>query len=129
MRIVELISRFETHSKNSKEVAKKDISDYFVYNTLAMECFQAVNTLIEIGEWVVTEKKLGYPSTYREIFELLHRHKIIDEEAFEDMKRLIFLRNLIAHEYYKITERELIEMVKLIEHANKFIETVKMMQK
>ncbi|MCM8803232.1 MAG: hypothetical protein NC827_08005 [Candidatus Omnitrophica bacterium] len=85
MRIVELIFRFETHSKNAKEVAKKDVSDYFVYNTLAMKCFQAVNTLIEIGEWIVTEKKLGYPSTYREIFELLHKHKIIDEEAFKNM--------------------------------------------
>ncbi len=74
-------------------------------------------------------EKFGYPSTYREIFELLHKHKIIDEEAFENMKRLIFLRNLIAHEYYKITESELIEMVKLIEHVKNFIEKVKMMQK
>ena len=43
----------------------KDISDYFVYNTLAMECFQAVNALIEIGEHVITREKLGFPSTYR----------------------------------------------------------------
>jgi len=65
MRIVDLIIRFETHSRNARDVAKKDISDYFVYNTLAMECFQSVNALIEIGEWIVTEKNLGFPSTYR----------------------------------------------------------------
>jgi len=62
MRIVDLIMRFETHSKNARDCAKKDVSDYFVYNTLAMECFQSVNALIEIGEWIITEKKLGFPS-------------------------------------------------------------------
>ncbi len=51
MQIVDLILRFEVHSKNARNVAEKDLSDYFVYNTLAMECFQSVNALIEIGEW------------------------------------------------------------------------------
>lgn len=57
MRIVDLIIRFENHLDKANEVAKMDLSDYFVYNTLAMECFQAANTLIEIGEWLVAEKK------------------------------------------------------------------------
>lgn len=129
MRIVDLIMRFETHSKNARDSAEKDVSDYFVYNTLAMECFQSVNALIEIGEWMVTEKKLGFPATYREIFELLYNHKIIDKETFENIKRLIFLRNLISHEYYKITRDELIEIVDLLKSAEKFIERVKETQK
>ncbi|MEM0042899.1 MAG: HepT-like ribonuclease domain-containing protein [Thermofilaceae archaeon] len=129
MRIVDLILRFETHSKKAKEVAKRDVSDYFVYNTLAMECFQAVNALIEVGEWVVTERRLGFPSTYRETFELLYQHALIDRETLESAKRLIFLRNLIAHEYYRITERELLEMVELIEKMEKFVKTVKAMRK
>jgi uncharacterized protein YutE (UPF0331/DUF86 family) len=118
--------RFEMHSKNARDIAeKKDTSDYFVYNTLAMECFQSVNALIEIGEWIATEKKLGFPSTYREIFEILHNYEIIDDETFESIKRLIFLRNLISHEYHKITKDELIEMVDLLKNAEKFIEKVK----
>jgi uncharacterized protein YutE (UPF0331/DUF86 family) len=129
MRIVDLIMRFETHSMNAKNSARKDVSDYFVYNTLAMECFQSVNALIEIGEWMVTEKKYGFPSTYREIFELLYNHKIIDRELFESIKRLIFLRNLISHEYHKITMDELIEMVDLLANAKKLIERIKKEQK
>ncbi|MBU4374108.1 MAG: DUF86 domain-containing protein [Euryarchaeota archaeon] len=129
MRIVDLIMRFETHSKNARDVVEKEVSDYFVYNTLAMECFQSVNALIEIGEWVVTEKKFGFPSTYREIFELLHDHKIIDRDILESIKRLIFLRNLVSHEYHKITRDELIEMVDLLKNAGKFIVRVKEMAK
>jgi len=129
MRIVDLIMRFETHSKNAGDVAEKEVSEYFVYNTLAMECFQSVNALIEIGEWIVTEKKFGFPSTYREIFELLHDHKIIDMEILESIKRLIFLRNLVSHEYHKITRDELIEMVDLLKNARKFVVRVKEMAK
>jgi len=103
MRIVDLIMRFETHSENARDGVEKDVSDYFVYN--------------------------GFPSTYREIFELLHNHKIINKETFESIKRLIFLRNLISHEYHKITKDELIEMVDLLKEAEKFIEKVKEGQK
>jgi uncharacterized protein YutE (UPF0331/DUF86 family) len=117
--------RYEYHAENAKNVVAKDLSDYFVYNTLAMECFQSVNTLIEIGEWLVTMKKLGFPSTYREIFELLYQHKIIEKEMLDTMKRLIFLRNLISHEYYRITKDELVEIVELLGRMEKFVEQVK----
>ncbi|MFN3407193.1 MAG: type VII toxin-antitoxin system HepT family RNase toxin [Caldimicrobium sp.] len=128
MRIIELISRFVLHLSKARENAKKDVSDYYIYTALAMECFQAVNTLIEIGEWIVAEKRLGFPSTYREIFELLYKEKIIDKPTLESIKRLIFLRNLISHEYYKITENELLEMVELLEHAERFVNEVKKCQ-
>lgn len=60
---------------------------------------------------------------------MLYRHSLIDRETLESSKRLIFLRNLIAHEYYRITERELLEMVELIEKMEKFAKNVKFMQK
>jgi hypothetical protein len=43
----------------------ENISDYLVYTALAMECFQAVNSLIEIGEQLVAKNKLGIsPPTF-----------------------------------------------------------------
>ena len=40
-------------------------------------------------------------------------------------KRLIFLRNPIAHEYYKIKHEELKEMVELLERVKNFVEKAK----
>ncbi len=37
------------------------------------------------------------------------------------LKRLTFLRNLIAHEYYRITEEELKEMADLLDAAEKVV--------
>ncbi len=68
-----------------------------------MSCFQAVNTAIELGEYIISEKNLGFPAKYKEIFELLYKSKIINKTTLTCIKRSIFLRNLIAHEYYEIT--------------------------
>ncbi len=129
MKLADNILRFKRHSKKANELKEKDISDYLVYNTLAMECFQAVNALIEIGEYIITGRKLGFPSTYREIFEILKQEGIITEDILDASKRLIFLRNLIAHEYYRIKEEELLEMVKLLNVVNEFVEKARETEK
>jgi len=125
MRLVEYILRFERHLEGAKKLKSKDVRDYFIYNTLAMECFQAVNTLIDIAQYIVMKKRLGFPSTYRELFEILEKAGYISEEELKAFKRLVFLRNLIAHEYYRISENELLEMVNLIEKCSDFVNRIK----
>lgn len=125
MKLVENILRFERHLEGAIKLKNRDISEYLVYNTLAMECFQGVNALIEIGEYIITKNKLGFPSSYREIFEILEKNKIIDREELESLKRLVFLRNLIAHEYKRISEDELLEMIDLLEKVKIFVDRVR----
>lgn len=125
MKLIENILRFEKHTQGAMNLMKENIADYFIYNTLAMECFQAANALIEIAEYLVLQKKLGMPSSYREIFELLNTGGLIDSQELENFKRIVFLRNLIAHEYYKISTEELLEIAKLLDQARNFVERVK----
>jgi uncharacterized protein YutE (UPF0331/DUF86 family) len=125
MKLVENILRFEKHLEGAIRLKDKNISDYLVYNTLAMECFQAVNALIEIGEYIVAKNKLGFPSSYREIFELLEESGFITKNELEDVKRLVFLRNLIAHEYQRISEDELQEMPDLLCKIRPFVDRTK----
>jgi len=51
--------------------------------------------------------------------------RLISKESLEGIKRLIFLRNLISHEYYQITENELKEMAGLLNSFNELIENAK----
>ncbi len=45
--------RFENNYKNAFKASKRDLSDYFVYNySYSMECFQVVNSLIDIAEYI-----------------------------------------------------------------------------
>jgi len=125
MRIAEYILRFERHLKGAVNIKSRDVKDYFIYNTLAMECFQAANTLIDLAQYIVAKKKLVFPSTYRELFEILENEGYISEDELKTFKRLIFLRNLIAHEYYRISESELLEMVNLLEKCSDFVNRIK----
>lgn len=125
MRLAEAILRFERHLEGAMKLKDMDVSEYLVYNSLAMECFQAVNSLIDIGEQLIARKRMGFPSSYREIFELLKEGKLLNKEELEAIKRLIFLRNVIAHEYYKVGERELIEMAELFKKVRGFVDRVK----
>jgi len=50
---------------------------------------------------------------------------LITNEVLNATKRLIFLRNPIAHEYYKIKHEELKEMVELLERVKNFVEKAK----
>lgn len=125
MKLAENILRFERHRQKAEELVGRDLGDYLVYTALAMECFQAVNALIEIGQYLVASHKLGFPSSYREVFELLHQHGKMSAEALQAAIRLVFLRNLIAHEYYRISEQELREAVGLLAQMEEFVQTAK----
>lgn len=125
MRLAELILRFEKHLRGAVNLKSRDLKDYYIYNTLAMECFQAANTLIDLAQYVVARRRLGFPSTYRELFEILHQAGFISDDELKALKRLTFLRNLIAHEYYRISEGELLEMVNLLEKCSEFVNRVK----
>lgn len=129
MRFVENIIRLERHLKKIDELRDMDINDYLVFTTLSMECFQTVNSLIEIGEYIVSKEKLDFPSSYREIFDLLFKANIISEEELKVFRRLIYLRNLIFHEYYKMSEKELLEMIGLSENIKTFIKRIKSWEK
>jgi len=125
MRLAEYILRFERHLKGALNLKSKDVKNYFIYNTLAMECFQAANAIIDLAQYIVAKKKLGFPSTYRELFEILANEGYISEDELKTFKRLIFLRNLIAHEYYRISESELVEIVNLLEKCSDFVNRIK----
>lgn len=125
IRLASIISRIEKHREKAKELGKSDISNDVVFSALAMECFQSVNSAIDLGELVVSEKNLGFPSRYKEIFELLYQAKMIGKETLEGIKRLVFLRNLISHEYYTISREELKEMVSLLDCLDELIKSAK----
>jgi len=76
---------------------------------------QISNSAIDLAELILAEKSLGFPSNYKEVFEMLNQARVINKNSLDSIKRLIFLRNLISHEYYKITPKELKEMAELLQ--------------
>ncbi len=84
------------------------------FNNLAMECFQTVNYLVSLLEDKIKKEKLGYAVSYADLVNILYLKKMLTEDVKKRLMRIIKLRNLIAHEYYKIKESELEEMAKTL---------------
>jgi len=92
-----------------------------------MECFQAVSYILSLGEHVIAEKSLGYPATYRDIFNILKKANLINEKEYHLFVRLIINRNKIAHEHYEINEDELLMIFNsLVELESKIYELCKL---
>jgi len=129
IREVSIIERIERHTNKAGEILKSDLNDEIIFNALAMHCFQAINAGIELGELIVSIKKLGFPSKYREIFDLIFKAKLISKNTFQAIERLVYLRNLVAHEYQEISVKELKEMASLLVSLNELIKIVKQKDK
>lgn len=79
-----------------------------------MECFQAVNYSIALMERIAHEHRLGNALSYSDLVEALQKRGLIKNGDAVKLKRLVRLRNLIAHEYTTISNDELEEMYKLL---------------
>ena len=81
---------------DSSEVLENNIKDSLA---VSMSCFTILNAVIEIGESLITIKDLEFPSTYKEIFSILGKNKILSKKLSLELEKYMYLRNMLAHQY------------------------------
>ena len=57
---------------------------------------------IDIGEIVISEKKLRTPLSHREVFDILGSEKIISIALAESFSEIAGFRNILVHDYVEI---------------------------
>jgi uncharacterized protein YutE (UPF0331/DUF86 family) len=127
-RMVKIIKDIDRFFKDLEELDIKNVRDLESkesFYAASMILFSIVNRAIDLGEEMVSAKKLGFPEKYREIFYLLKRSGIIDQRMYRKLSALIHFRNLAAHEYYTFTEADVFKALKNISVVKRFVEAVK----
>jgi uncharacterized protein YutE (UPF0331/DUF86 family) len=102
-----------------------DLDDIKNFYAVSMILFTLINRVIDLGDEIVTSRNLGVPGTYREIFNLLARGNVIDKELASDLSNLVYQRNILAHEYYNLTEKDVFRTYHMVPVIRKFVERVK----
>ncbi len=121
-----LITKIEKHVRDALETAKSsDLNDSTSFKAISMDCFQAINLAIDLGEHLITEKTLPTPGKYWEIFEVIHKEKIINVKLKNELQRLTTLRNIVAHAYYDFEKKELTEMTEKLAYILEFTKIAK----
>ena len=127
-RIGKIISDIERYFRDLEGLNIKnveDLEDRKDFYAISMVLFSILNRAIDLGDEIVMANNLGMPSTYKEIFRLLTRNKYIGKDMGEELSNLVFYRNLLSHEYYDLTEEDVLEVFKKISIVKKFVERIK----
>jgi len=119
------VTKLQEHYNNFNRLnAKKDQTTDDQKYAIPMQLFQIVNYAIDIADYIITKRKLGYPSTYAETFNILYDYKLINKKLNDDLQKLSQYRNIIAHEYHMINKEDLEEIQKLLPAVTDFISIV-----
>jgi uncharacterized protein YutE (UPF0331/DUF86 family) len=109
----------EQKIKKWEDLKKKD-----KFYSCSMLIFSLTNSAIDLGNEIISAKKLEMPHSYREIFEILAVRKIIDEEMKDDLIELVRIRNMIAHRYFVITPKKLFFSLRRLKSLKKFAKKI-----
>lgn len=103
----------------------RDLEDPKNFHAVSMVLFSIINGAITLGEEVIATKEFGFPASYREVFDILNRNKIISKELAIEMSRLVGYRNMFAHEYWSFTEKDVWDALQRVRSAKSFVNEIK----
>jgi uncharacterized protein YutE (UPF0331/DUF86 family) len=109
----------EQKVKKLEDLRRKD-----KFYSCSMLVFSLVNSAIDLGNEMISAEKLEMPHSYREIFEILSKERIIDKKIGNDLIELVRIRNAIAHRYFAVTPKKLFTSLQKLESLKKFAKKV-----
>jgi uncharacterized protein YutE (UPF0331/DUF86 family) len=63
---------------------------------------RAIQASIDLANVVIAKEGLGLPNTYKQSFEILHRHTVITMELCKKLCSMVGFRNISVHDYEQI---------------------------
>jgi|SRR3989344_171150 len=126
-RIGKIISDIEKYIKDleSYNLSLNDLYESKNYNASSMLIFAVLNRVIDLGNEIIFAENLGAPNTYQDIMIILSKANVLNKEQAEKLNKLIKQRNVFAHFYGDISEKELFKIIKEIPEVNNFLKIVK----
>lgn len=122
---IELIKEFIEKTKRLHNHNKKEfLLDEKTHYSVSMTIFTIINQTIEVGEEIIDIKNFKVPLTYKEIFTILKKEKVISLEIGNKLENYVKDRNMIAHQYATFDLEKIYELAENIEIFEKFIEEI-----
>jgi len=89
-----IYEEYDNNPENLKNYTKQD--------SIILNIQRACEASIDLAMHIVSEKKLGIPQSSREVFDILFKNKIIDEDLAGRLKAMVGFRNIAVHDYQNL---------------------------
>lgn len=104
--IISDITRYQSDLLDLGISSIDELADKRTYYAASMILFALLNRTIDLGNEIILAHGFGIPSTYRDIFTILEKEKVIEPGLANKMSGLVFYRNLLSHEYHGIDQEK-----------------------
>ncbi len=123
-KVISDIEKYSIDLEGIKIKGQKSLHNIEFYGA-SMLIFSIVNSYIDLANEIISSNSLGYPSTYSDMFDLLQQRNIINESESKAFKRLVNIRNAIAHRYFSITQLDIMNAISDLKKVKKLISIFK----
>lgn len=123
----ESIDRCIKRIKEEYESNPKNLEEYRRLDSIVLNLQRSCELVTDIAMYIVSTRRLGIPQEKREAFELLEKNGLISKEICENMKKMIGFRNIAVHDYKRIDEEILKDVIE--NHLGELLEFARIMLK
>lgn len=74
----------------------------FLISIYELNLQRAIQASIDLANVVISKEGLGLPNTYRQSFEILNKHQILETLLMTKMISMVGFRNISVHDYGQI---------------------------
>lgn len=79
-----------------------NLQNFTKQDSIVLNLQRACELSIDIGNYIISKKRLRTPKTSREVFEILNEDKVIDENLSVKLQKMTGFRNIAVHDYRSI---------------------------
>lgn len=126
-KILSDIRKYSNDLEAQRIKSKDDLKRKDKFYICSMLVFSIVNSAIDLGNEIISSLKLELPQSYKDVFEILRKNKLISEKDERDLIYLVRIRNAIAHRYFAITPEKLfvgMNKLKAVKNLEKIIDNL-----
>lgn len=114
-KIISKLQKLKEYQKVLKEIQKVNkkefVDDYHFYGLAERYLQLAIEVILDISKLIINAKSFQRPESNQEMFEVLAKEKVIDEELRDVLFGIANFRNILVHDYEKIDRKIVYEIL------------------
>lgn len=86
-------------------------ADPFLYGAAERNLHLAIETLLDIGNHIISDRGYRKPETYADVLLILAEQQVIDQDLLSRLAGMAAFRNLLVHDYLRLDRRKVYQVV------------------